>query len=70
MSKHTEQPTEVEEAPSEHPVLGHEPLYVPKGVTLTDILARLDAVEAEVAELKGSQTTHKSSAPISSKAKT
>lgn len=50
MTKKTETPIEtapvtVEDAPAEHPVLGHEPLYVPKGVTLTDILERLGALE-------------------------
>lgn len=35
-----------DDAPSEQPVSGYEPLYVPRGVSLLDILERLDALEA------------------------
>lgn len=39
---------DLEDEPGEFPVYGHESLYVPKGVTLTDILERLTALESAV----------------------
>ena len=36
-----------EESHGEFPVHGFEPLYVPKGVKLADLLARIEALEAK-----------------------
>lgn len=64
MSKKPEQ-LATDEAPGEFPIHAHAPLHVPKDFTIEALLERLDALEADVAELKGNQAVKKSSAKIS-----